>query len=123
MIIYLLKDQILNIRHNLASEWSEKWMDKIEGKLKEKFPELSENELADYNTKCQNEMKAGHDYIFNISEALCKENVTISSADLFVRLKEYLNLKYNWINEDNLYRLMSQGCYYAYKEGYDGALN
>ena len=66
---------------------------------------------------------AGHDFIFNISEALCKENVTISSADLFVRLKEYLNLKYNWINEDNLYRLMSQGCYYAYKEGYDGALN
>ncbi|MBK9550969.1 MAG: hypothetical protein IPO45_02040 [Saprospiraceae bacterium] len=68
----------------------------------------------------KNEMKAGHDFIFNISEALCKENVTISSADLFVRLKEYLNLKYNWINEDNLYRLMSQGCYYAYKEGYDG---
>ena len=45
MIICLLKDQILNIRHNLASEWGEKWMDKIEGKLKEK---LSENKDLAY---------------------------------------------------------------------------
>ena len=64
-----MKDQILNIRHNLASEW----MDKIEGKLKEKFPELSENELADYNTKCQNEMKAGHDFVYNEMESFAKK--------------------------------------------------
>lgn len=71
-----MKDQILNIRHNLAMEWCEKWFDQIQVRLKEKFPELSENELADYNTKCQNEMKASHDFVYNEMESFAKKMMT-----------------------------------------------
>src|SRR5690349_17238886 len=104
------RDRILNVGLRLAMEFGEHWLQPIQPRLSKRYPDLSTDELEEYNRICQGAMRLGHDYIYKFAE----ENRTEPSADDF---KTAISSRYPWVNRANLSRLRSQGHYYAWKDG------
>jgi hypothetical protein len=103
------ESQILNDGIDYAMEFGSNWLQPIQSRLLKLYPELSESELDNFNTKCKTAMTAGHYQVYVLAEELGKE----VSFDLF--LTNY-SKSYPWVNEKNLKHLFSQGMYYAWKD-------
>ena len=91
-------------------EFGEHWLQPIQERLSKRFPNLSTDELEEYNRVCQEAMGFGHDYVYKFAE----ENSSEPNADNFSGV---IRSRYPWINRTNLSRLRSQGRYYARKDG------
>jgi hypothetical protein len=59
----------------------------------------------------------GQEFVYNILEKLSIENITISESVLKDKLSIFLKEKYPWVNKNNLKKMFSQSCYFAYKDG------
>lgn len=116
------KEQILNAGLSMAMEFGSNWLQPINERLRSKFPNLSEQELKEYNTLCQSAMKRGHNYIYDTLNMLAENDGTIRSIELQDQFKLSLRSEYDWINDKNITGLYSQGCYYAWKDGLDNAI-
>lgn len=100
------RDRILNVGLRLAREFGEHWLQPIQGRLSKRYPDLSTDELEEYNRICQEAMRL----VYTFAE----EKGSEPSADDF---KAAISSRYPWINRANLSRLRSQGHYYARKDG------
>ena len=104
------RERVLNVGLRLAMEFGENWLQPIQGRLSNRYPDLSADELAEYNRICQEAMRFGHDYVIRFAE----EN---DSGPSFSEFKAAIYSKYPWVSRAKLSRLRSQGHYYAWKDG------
>lgn len=111
------EDLILNTGLALAMAFGTDWLKPINKRLIEKYSFLSPYESERYNSICQMAMSAGHKYIYARLDKLAILESTITATALKDELATHLKSKFNWINDTNLDKLYSQGCYYAYKDG------
>lgn len=106
----LLKE-ILNIGLVFSMEFGKNWMQPINKRLHNRFPELTYAELEDYNLVCQEANKVAHNYIYSNPKK-------INGVYNFMNLEEFSHFmlkEFNWISEKNMISLYNQSCYYASK--------
>jgi hypothetical protein len=111
------EEKILNQGLEFALEFGSNWLEPIQSRLSNKYPELSTDELNKYNSICRAAMKDGHDFIYKQLTIAAKEKRKIKEMDLADELKLLLHKKYPWIDSQNLKTIFSQGFYYAWKDG------
>ncbi len=110
----MVQDQILNAGLALAMEFGKNWLQPIQSRLAESFPDLSSHELDEYNSICKSAMEFGNQ---SISIAIIKRE----GQELNYKEWEAAVLNsYPWINRENLAQLFSQAMYYAWKDGFTG---
>ena len=112
-----MNDELLNISLDLAMEWGENWLKPIHSRLKKLYPNLSLSERNSYNKIAQESMKFGHSLAKDYIKVYYNHpNKTIAvENDLKSNFESKMKIKYPWINDSNLSRVFSQGCYYAMK--------
>lgn len=110
-------EKILNKGLELALEFGPNWMQPIQSRLSKKFPVLRTDELDKYNSICRTAMRDGHDFVYKTLEAAADEKRKISDQEVSDKLKSFLQERYPWINSRNFRSLLSQGFYYAWKDG------
>jgi hypothetical protein len=101
---------ILNVGLDFALEFGPNWLAPIQDRLASQFPSLTPAELDAYERTCREVMNFGHKLVPTVVTSL-----DISTEQAFARFTELLHQRYEWISEDHLRRLFSQGCYYALK--------
>ena len=109
--------EILNLGLKFAMEFGEKWLQPIQNRLSNKYTFLETEKLNEYNIICKNAMNYGQNYIYKTLDNLYKNNQTIKEKELKEKLTTFMLEKYSWIAKNNLRRLYSQSCYYAFKDG------
>lgn len=105
------KKEILNDGLHLSMEFGENWLTPIHDRLSELYPELTTTALADCGKLCRAVNKYAHQLIRN-NPVKNGDEIRFMESDEF---KEKMKAKYHWIDEENLQRLYSQSCYYAWK--------
>lgn len=109
---------MLNAGLALAMEWGEHFLKPIQQRLSQRYPQLSAEQLEQYNTLCRQAMFFGHGLLPQVwQEAGGVESV--ARALWQSRMLE----RYPWVNEENLGHLISQAFYYAWKDGELGVRN
>ncbi|MHB9024773.1 MAG: hypothetical protein ACYC7E_11470 [Armatimonadota bacterium] len=102
------REAILNTGLDLAMEWGEYWLKPIQQRLQKLYPELTPEELDEYNAICRTAMNYGHDTV----ESMFRE---LGEATSQVEWEKVFLARYPWANAPNLRRLYNQGRYYALK--------
>jgi hypothetical protein len=113
----MTEEKILNRGLEFALEFGSNWLQPIQSRLSKKFPDLQTDELNKYDTICRTAMKDGHDYIYKTLVTAAKEKRKIKEKDVSEELKLFLHKEYPWIDSGNLKRILTQGFYYAGKDG------
>jgi len=111
------ENEILNSGLDFAMEFGENWLQPIRQRLLSKYDFLTKKQLDEYNLKCTEAMKIGQDLIYKTLIDVSEKHETIKEGQLKAILKSFMLSDYPWIDDENLSRLFSQGCYYAYKDG------
>lgn len=111
------EEKILNKGLEFALEFGHNWLQPIQSRLSDKFPDLKSDELNNYDSVCRTAMKQGHDYVYKTLEITTRENKKIKEKQMAEELKSFLHKEYPWIDSDNLKRILTQGYYYAGKDG------
>ncbi|WEK18002.1 MAG: hypothetical protein P0Y49_14490 [Candidatus Pedobacter colombiensis] len=65
-------------------------------------------------------MRIGHEFIYKSLADIFDKEETIKESQLKESFKNFMLNQYPWIDNKNLSRLFSQGCYYAHKDGLTG---
>jgi hypothetical protein len=103
---------ILNAGLDLAMAWGQHWLQPIQGRLAQAFPALDTAQLDAYDRACREAMRFGHGQVpVRWAEAAGDEAAAERAFAAAMRAR------YPWVSADNLGRLFSQGCYYAWKNG------
>lgn len=103
-----MEKRILNIGLSLAMEFGEHWLDPIQSRLAKQFPDLSSEELNEYNSICRTAMESSNKLVCSL---LKKDGEKIKYEEWEATVLR----SHPWINKKNLSRLFSQGMYYAMK--------
>ena len=90
--------------------FGENWLSPIQGRLSAKFPQLTPDALDAYDRVCRAAMTFGHEQVIKVQEAKGK-------AEQFRLIRDAVLERHPWVTGENLDRLFSQGCYYAWKDG------
>jgi hypothetical protein len=106
----------------MALEFGPNLNQPVNNRLKLKFPDISDKDLDQINQLCYLVRDKSHHFIYSTLAKVANKKQTIPASELEMGLKQYLDSKYLWINAENLGRLYSQGCYYAWKDGLIDAL-
>ena len=99
---------ILNTAMMLAMEWGPDLMKPTQDRLRKRFPKLSDQALNDYDATARAAMNFGHAYMY--------DHPSSSSEQLATAIR----VRFPWVSDENLSRVYSQGCYYAWKDGVTG---
>jgi len=116
------EEAILNAGLDMAMEFGEDFRKPIQERLARKYSDLSPEQLDHYNSECTTAMHAGNQFVNDLLENLSGSGRTIPEPQLKSQLKSFMTPRYTWINQDNLDRLYSQSCYFAFKNGYDSGI-
>lgn len=103
------RDELMNKSLSLAMAWGKNWLKPIQERLRRSYPDLTQDELNEFNDLAQSTMKFGHDLVYSSVE---KNGVAIDKA-LF---ENAIKAKYPWVTRRNVNYLYSQGRYYAWKD-------
>jgi hypothetical protein len=103
------ENMILNDGLDYAMEFGSNWLQPIQSRLVKLYPELTENELDSFNSKCQTAMKTGHNQVYALAEEFGKD----ASIEVF---SVNYSKSFPWVNKKNLKHVFSQGMYYAWKD-------
>lgn len=106
-----INKEIANYGLHLSMEFGENWLKPINERLSKKYQQLLPAELEQYNKLCKEINTYANDFIYS-NPVKNNEEVTFLPFEDF---KQEILKKYTWINEENLKRLYSQSCYYAWK--------
>lgn len=117
------EEEILNEGLALALEFGSDWLQPIQARLLSKFPELKIQDVNRYDKICKIIMKKGNEYIYKKLGDAASQRKTIKREDLADDLQSFLERDYPWINSENMKRILSQGYYYAWKDGLDMSLS
>lgn len=110
-----LNHDLLNAGLTLAMEFGENWLEPIQSRLAERFPELNARERNECDKVCRAAMRFGHQ---QVAAAL---RVDVSGGDAARAVfNDGVLARFPWIDDANLGHLWSQGCYYAWKDGWTG---
>lgn len=103
--------KILNDGLELSMEFGENWLADIDERLSLLYPELNATDLLKCNQLCRQVGEMAHEYI--------RKNPIRDGASIrfiaFEDFEAFMKERFKWINSDNLSRLYSQSCYYAWK--------
>ena len=111
------EEKILNRGLEFALEFGANWMQPIQSRLSKKFPDLLTDELNKYDSICRTAMKKGHDFVYKTLNTAADEKRKIKEKNVSEELKLFLHGQYPWIDTENLKMILSQGFYYAGKDG------
>lgn len=100
----------------MALEFGPNLNQPINQRLKDQFPQLRGIDLEEANKLCYRVRDEGVNFIYNTLGSVAGKRETIQADQLELLLKKSL-AKYLWISSENLGRIYSQGCYYAWKDG------
>ncbi len=114
--------EVLNAGLDMAMEFGENFRQPIQQRLAKKFKSLRPEQLDHYQSECSTAMHAGNNFVNEVLEKLCAAHQKIREAELKKQLSAFMTSRYPWINKNNLDRLYSQSCYYAFRNGYDSAI-
>ena len=98
-------EDVLNTALELATEWGENYKKPIDGRMLEKYPDLSGEDLE----RLKEIAEVAESFIYALGER--ELDGQISEADILVLARR----KYPWINDRNLYGLKNIGMFYARK--------
>lgn len=98
-------------------EFGPNWLQPIQSRLSETFPDLQTEELNKYDSISRTAMRDGHEFIYKTLETAADEKRKIKEKDVSDELQLFLRKKYPWVDSGNLKRIVSQGFYYAWKDG------
>jgi hypothetical protein len=107
----VVKDAILSEGLELAMEFGPNWLKPIQGRLEARHPELSADELDEYERICRAALQLG------TSEVPACWRQAGDEPGAFRQWSELVKRQYPWMSDSNLKHLFSQGCYYALKDG------
>ena len=99
--------EILNVALEMSLEWGPNWLSPINGRIKSRYPELTEEQANDLNLWCVEVSRYAYKLIemdYPLVMFKGEEGTGI----------EQVQQKYPQINEENLGRLYNQGMYYAW---------
>jgi hypothetical protein len=113
----MTEEKILNRGLEFALEFGSNWLQPIQSRLSMKFPDLQTDELNKYDTICRTAMKDGHEYVYKTLATAANNKIKIKEKDVSEGLKLFLLKEYPWIDLRNLKRILTQGFYYAGKDG------
>jgi hypothetical protein len=105
-----MNDDILNTGLHLAMEWGEDWLKPIQTRLSKQYPELSLQQMDEYDAVCRKAMHFGHNLIYELHST---QSLSVSSTQSQFEME--MKKAYPWVSGENLGRLFSQGMYYAMK--------
>ena len=105
-----LQDAILNDGLVLAMEFGPNWLEPIQARLRQKYPQLSDSELDEYDSACRTAMDFGNETVASLAHET-KKNPKYD--DFEVRFQS----RYAWASPSTMSRLFSQGMYYLWKDG------
>ena len=100
---------VLNAALRMSMEFGENWLLSIDERLLELYPELGEAAVLKIDKICREANKNAHKFV-------CEHKVQEADGISFVAFplfETFMISKYDWIDEENLSRIYSQGCYYA----------
>ena len=101
-----LDSEILNIAVDLSLEWGEWFLKPVNNRLRERYPQLGEEEAESYNRLC----KEIREYAFaQIEMAYTKQIPNVTAI-------QNIRVRYPLLNQDSINRLNNQGTYYAWKD-------
>ena len=111
------RNDALNLSVDLALAWGTDWLQPIQSRLAAKNSALSTAELDEYNELSQGVLKTGFKLITDILEGVYDKRETIKEKDLRAAFIADMRGRFPWMNEVNLKKILSQGLYYAWKNG------
>lgn len=114
---FSIDEIIFNKGVQLASEFGENWLNPIQDQLMLEFAFLSRDHVDFYNKICIKARDEAYKFVFNQMSDLAGRKETISKTQSFALFEIHMQLKYPMLNEENLKKLYSQGCYYCWKDG------
>ena len=113
-----ISETILNRALSLAMEFGENWLMPVQERLIGEYPHI-ESPMADQiDLLCKEVMSTCNSATGK--ELKGRNETKIEIREVNYRIRRILREKYIWISEENLNRLFSQACYYAYKDGWQG---
>lgn len=101
--------EIENYALKLSLEWGENFEKEISTRLLKKFPNLSKEQLENYESLYKNIKQ-------DCWNCVDYDGNQISSEELVEAIKKVFS-KYTWINKSNQNSLQSQFSYYFWKDG------
>ena len=116
------EDRIRNSGLKLALRWGDEWMQPIQERLKQKFPNLTSSELDEHDLLCTQARNHGQNYIFDTLRKATDDGIQLSEKAFKKQFKDFVKNTYPWVNNSNLNSIFSQGMYYAWKDGFDRCL-
>ena len=106
-----LSNEILNSGLSFAMEFGENWLNPINDRLKNIFPQLTFDELDNCNSICKKVNKIANQCVY-------ENPIAINGEYQFMNIEQFSSFMKNhfkWISADNMCKLYSQSCYYALK--------
>lgn len=106
-----LSPEILNEGLRFSMEFGEKWLVDVDERLAGKYSELTVTDLRKCDKLCRKVNKTAHDHIRK-NPAEKDGRMTFMDFEVF---RAFILSKYDWVNDENMCKLYSQSCYYAFK--------
>ena len=102
-------DEIVNAALEMSLEWGPNWLQPINARLREKYPQLTEKEAESLNVWCA----AVRTFAFDLVEKEYKDEQAGKGIGSEA-VQQEIRQKYPQVNAENLSHLYSQGMYYAW---------
>ena len=113
---------ILNrgLRYTMA--FGKNWMQPIQSRLSDKFPELTSLELDEYDTRCREALNFGLDLVYDRLSGLCDNRETVQMKVLRKDFEDATREMLPWISRSNQKALLKQALYYSWHDGVDACI-
>jgi len=110
-------EDILNKGLKYAMEFGPTWRQPIQERLLAKYPFLSQIELDKYDRLCNEAMLSSCDFYYKKLEQLNNQYQTITKKEIEIIFKTFVQKDYDWIDNNNIKRLLGLAWYFAYHDG------
>ncbi|MCE7890528.1 MAG: hypothetical protein KJ015_20680 [Myxococcales bacterium] len=104
--------ELMNLALDLALAWGPDFLQPTQGRLALLRPELSQHELDRYDDIARDAMNTGHSIVQNLALERGLNDPSVP-AEAKALVAEQLP----WVSSENLARIVSQGMYFAWKDG------
>lgn len=104
--------ELANLALDLALAWGPDFLQPTQERMARLRPELSQEELDRYDRIARDAMNTGHTIVQDLTLAR-----GLSDARVPDDAKAQVAAEIPWASSDNLARIVSQGMYFAWKDG------
>ena len=103
-------ESLLNDGLEIALEWGPNLSKPYGPRLAERHPELTQEQLAEVEKLCKGAMDFGHNLVYQLASKSGVSNIE--------GFDPAMKARYPWASAKNLSMILSQGRYYAWKDGF-----